>query len=444
MLIHYRALKVAAAIAAAVLLSLPFAGTASAQSCGPMDVTFIIDNSGSMTDVIAQVQQQVTKIADAVQAASGGDYQFGLVNMPANDVNILLDMGPNNRAALDAAVKQMSTVSSSGAGIAYDEALDTVLNHLPPRKGSVGQQTGTFAGQWRPTAAKIIMVITDTGPQGFDDSMGTHDQHAHAMAVLAASLGIHITAIFVPTGGGVDPAIDRPILQDLAKTSGGLFKETKADASDLADVIIDIVNACGGAGGGGASSNLVIDPQEIVLTNGQSGDVHITNFAPGPNHTTVYDAAAAEPDEFTVTFKPVANPELAATEEEIATITVGPNTFQGTHFVAVRATTSGAEDFAIIHVIVDCQPPFFYSSGQPQNQTVSRGSAATLKVTPGGDGPLHYQWYRGHTGITSSPIPGATSAQLSTDAANGAGEYWVRVSNACGSRDSSTAVVTQQ
>src|SRR6476646_117998 len=104
MLIHYRALKGAAAIAAAAaLLSIPFASTASAQTCGPMDVTFIIDNSGSMGGVITQVQTQVTKIADAVQAASGGDYQFGLVNMPANDVNILLDMSANNRAALDAA-----------------------------------------------------------------------------------------------------------------------------------------------------------------------------------------------------------------------------------------------------------------------------------------------------------------------------------------------------
>ncbi len=443
MLIHHRALKGAAAIAAAVLLSIPFATTASAQNCGPMDVTFIIDNSGSMTNVIAQVQQQVGKIADAVQTASGGDYQFGLVNMPANDVNVLLDMGPNNRASLDAAVKQMTTTSSSGAGIAYDEALNTVLNHLGPRKGTVGQQTGKFAGQWRASAAKIIMVITDTGPQGFDDAMGTHDQNAHAMAVLAAGMNVHITAIFVPTGGGVDPAIDRPIMQDLAKTSGGLFKETQADASDLASVIVDIVNACGGAAGGGAGSNLVIDPQEIVLTNGETGDVHITNFAPGPNHSTVYDATAAEEGEFTIVFKPVNNPAAGATEEEIASITVGPNTFQGTHFVAVRATSSGSEDFAIIHVIVDCQPPYFLSAGQPQNQNAGTGTAATLKVTPGGDGPLHYQWYRGHTGITSSPIAGANSAQLTTDTTNASGEYWVRVSNACGSRDSATAVVNQ-
>lgn len=441
MLILHRALRVAAVIAAAVLVSIPFATVASAQNCGPMDVTFIIDNSGSMTDVIAQVQQQVVKIADAVQTASGGDYQFGLVNMPANDVNVLLDMTANNRALLDAAVKQMTTTSSFGPGIAFDEALDTVLNHLGPRQGSTGKQTGTFQGQWRANAAKIIMVITDTGPQGFDTSMGTHDQKAHAMAVLAATLNIRITSIFVPTGGGADPAIDRPILQDLATTSGGLFKETQPDASDLADVIIDIVKACGGSSGAG--SNLLIDPQEIVLTNGESGDVHITNFAPGPNHTTVYSAEPAEEGAFTIVFNPVASPADSGTEEEVATITVGPDTFQGTHFIAVRANTGTADDFAIIHVIVDCQPPYFLSSGQPQSQTVGAGTAATLKVTPGGDGPLHYQWYHGYTGITSSPIAGAISAQYTTDTTNASGDYWVRVWNACGSRDSAVAVVNQ-
>ncbi|HEX9161738.1 MAG TPA: vWA domain-containing protein, partial [Thermoanaerobaculia bacterium] len=430
--------------AAAVLLSMIFTGPASAQQCGPMDVVFIVDNSGSMTNVINEIQTQVGKIADSVQAASGGDYQFGLISMPANDVDVLLDLGTNNRTALDAAVKQMSAISSSGAGIAYDEALNTVLNHLGPRKGSIGQQTGTFAGQFRASASKIIMVITDTGPQGFDDAMGTHDQNAHQMALLASKNDVHITSIFVPTGGGVDPAIDRPILQDLATTSGGLFKETKPDASDLSDVIVDIVKACGGAAGS-AGSQLLIEPQEIVLTNGETGQVHITNFAPSKNETpTQFTATPAEEGQFVTSFQPVATPAVAGTEETDLSITVGPDTFQGTHLIAVQATANGHDDFAIIHVIVDCQPPFFLSRGQPQSQTVKSGATTVLNAVPGGDGPFHFQWFRGHTGITSFPIPGATLQQLTTDPATTPGEFWVRVSNACGSRDSATAVITPQ
>ena len=78
---------------------------------------------------------KVGDIADAVQSASGGDYEFGLVPMPANDVVVALDFSPGNRTAFDAAVKTMGTVGSNGGGIAYDEALDTVLNHLAPRTG---------------------------------------------------------------------------------------------------------------------------------------------------------------------------------------------------------------------------------------------------------------------------------------------------------------------
>jgi VWA domain-containing protein len=443
MLIH-RALKGAAIAGAVVLLSLSFAGTARAQ-CGPMDVVFVVDNSGSMTDVISEIQNQVTKIADAVQNASGGDYQFGLVAMPQNDVDIYLDLSPNNRALLDPAVKRMTTVSSSGAGIAYDEALDTILNHLPERTGSVGAQHGTFKGTFRPNAAKIIMVITDTGPQGFDSDLGTHDQHTHAMALLAKSLDIHITGIFVPTGGGTDPSIDKPIMVDMVATSGGLFKETKPDASDLSDVILDIVAACGGASGG-VIRNLLIDPLELVLLNGQSGDVHIVNFNPSTKDAkVVYTADIPEENDFTAKFTPVAHPADPGTEEETMTVTVGPRALQGTHLMAIRASKgTGADDFAIVHVIVDCVPPYFLSNGQPQNVSVPRGQTTTLKVTPSGDGPFRYQWFRGHSGITTFPIAGATLQQLTSDPATGSGEYWVRVDNACGSRDSTTVVVTPQ
>jgi VWA domain-containing protein len=442
MLIH-RAFRVAAVAAIALLLSFSFSGTAIAQ-CGPMDVVFVVDNSGSMTNVISEIQKQVGKIADSVQTASGGDYQFGLVNMPANDVNILLDFSANNRQLLDAAVQKMTTVGSSGAGIAYDEALDTILNHLAPRKGSIGQQTGQFSGLFRASAAKIIMVITDTGPQGFDDTLGTHDQHAHAMALLAAKLDVHITAIFIPTGGGNDPAIDEPIMQDLAKTSGGLFRQTAADASDLSTVITDIVKACGGAAGGTGISNLIIDPDEIFLLNGQTGTVRIIELAPSPNAPTEWSAATPEEGEFTTVFNPIGSPESAGTEEESLSITVGPNTFQGTHLMAIRAQKGSASDFIILHIIVDCAPPYIFTSSQPKSQNVSSGSTAQLSVTPGGDGPFHYQWYRGHTGITSSPVTGATLPQLTTDPVTGTLEYWVRVSNACGSRDSDTAVLNPQ
>src|SRR6201999_1627239 len=160
------------AVAAAVL---GFGFPAAAQQCGPMDVTFVIDNTGSMSLVIANVQTEVGKIADSVEAASSGDYQFGLIALPANDVDVLLAMTGNNRAALDAAAQIMSTSGSCGLAASWDEGLNTAIN--------------------------------DTDPSGFEceRTPGVQDVFVHQLAAAAAKAGIHVTTIYVPDGGGTDP-----------------------------------------------------------------------------------------------------------------------------------------------------------------------------------------------------------------------------------------------
>ncbi|HSP16436.1 MAG TPA: vWA domain-containing protein [Thermoanaerobaculia bacterium] len=444
MLIH-RALKSAAIAAAVVLLSLTFTGTARAQQCGSMDVTFIVDETGSMTNVIANLQGQVSKIADEVVKASGGDYQFALIGMPDNNLDVLLNFAKNNRADLATAIGKLATSGGCG-GVPYDEAINTAVHSLKARAGSSGAQLNDFTSTWRANT-KIVIIITDTLPQAFTCAFqpGVHDKAAHDFAADAEKAGIHITMVYVPTGNTPEDTI-KAIMQDVTATSEGFFKEAKSDASDVSDIIQDIIKNCGGAQGGTGTSNLLIEPQEIVLLNGQSGDVHITNFNPSTATAQVsYSAEFAEEDDFTTKFTPIAKP-ASGTEEQTMTIGVGERTLQGTHLIGIRASKGvGADDFAIIHVIVDCMPPFFLSSGQPQNASVARGATTQLKATPNGDGPFRYQWYRGHAGITTFPIAGATGATLTTDtAAAGTAEYWVRVENACGSRDSATAVVTSQ
>jgi hypothetical protein len=434
-----RALGVVAAVLVGVVLAAP----AHAQQCGPMDVTFVIDNSGSMAGVISEVQTQVGKIADAVAAASGGDYQFGLVAMPANDVDVYLDMSPNNRADLNSAVTKMATEGSCGLGIGYDEAFDTVLNHRGPRTGSSGSANGNFNGTWRPQAAKIIILITDTGPQGFDCALGAHGTNAHNLAVLAASMDIHITGIFVPTGGGTDASIDVPIMQDVVSTSGGLFKESKDDASDLSDIIVDIVNQCGGVAGVG-SQNLIVDPTEVFLSNVESADVNVTLFLPATGTQATTYTASGLPADSSVQFLP-RTPDVQGTEARTMRITIGPDTPAGTYVVTIKASRDDiADQFNYVLVFVDCQPPFILGINDlgTQTQSVVSGQKATLRVVPGGNGPLKYQWYQGHSGSTAFPIAGATSSSLLTPAITTSTEFWVRVTNACGSRDSATATVS--
>jgi hypothetical protein len=435
---------VLAAVGACVFISL-CGPAAQAQQCGPMDVVFVIDNTGSMTAVIAEVQKQVGKIADAAQNASGSDYQFGLIALPANDVVVLLDLAPNNRQALDAAVVKMATSGSCGLAVGYDEGMNAAINHLGARIGPSGTQTGEFAGVWRPDATKILMIITDTDPAGFHCDRTDEEKFAVKLAQDALVQGIHTTGIYVPDGGGTDPIADPKILSDVATAGGGIFKQSKSDASDLSDVISDIIKNCGGVAG--ASGTLFVDPLELFLTNSESGKVTVTNFAPNKDGLRTEIKTFGQPDDFQVRFTPVTTPAIDKTEQTTIDITVGPDTPQGTYPVNIQTFREGLPSaFTYALVFVDCHSPYILPTpgNNPANTTVPSGGRATLRVIPSGNGPFRYQWYQGHSGSTWNPVAGATASTFLAPAATSPTEYWVRVSNACGSTDSFTATVSPQ
>jgi Ig-like domain CHU_C associated/Peptidase inhibitor I9 len=79
-------------------------------------------------------------------------------------------------------------------------------------------------------------------------------------------------------------------------------------------------------------------------------------------------------------------------------------------------------------------------TAQPQSVVINNGQSATLSVTATG-APLTYQWYIGDSGVTTSPIAGATGAAYTTPALSAATKYWVRV-NGCSAVNSATATVT--
>jgi hypothetical protein len=63
-------------------------------------------------------------------------------------------------------------------------------------------------------------------------------------------------------------------------------------------------------------------------------------------------------------------------------------------------------------------------------------------LTSGSTAAQTYQWYQGSSGDTSNPINGATGSSFTTPALTTTTSYWVRISNAVGSVDSNTAVIT--
>src|SRR5205814_6685335 len=74
----------------AAIVCLGLAGSAFAQ-CGPMDVVFVVDVTGSMGGAIDNVKKDLPGIITQIQTASGGDFRLGLVKFD-NTVIVVNDM----------------------------------------------------------------------------------------------------------------------------------------------------------------------------------------------------------------------------------------------------------------------------------------------------------------------------------------------------------------
>ena len=126
---YIRKMSTGLAVGALTLLA-GFSSSAFAQAapfCGAMDVVFIVDDTGSMGGAIANVKAGIASIAADVVAASGGDYQMGLVTFK-DDVQTDVDLAPGNEAAIQTGIAALAASGGNGGPEASDAALDTVIN----------------------------------------------------------------------------------------------------------------------------------------------------------------------------------------------------------------------------------------------------------------------------------------------------------------------------
>jgi hypothetical protein len=89
-------------------------------------------------------------------------------------------------------------------------------------------------------------------------------------------------------------------------------------------------------------------------------------------------------------------------------------------------------------IVSSCTPPSITS--QPQNQSVPAGSNAIVSVAASGPS-LSYQWYQGSNFDFTHPLGGNAPA-LFTPPLSTSTQFWVRISNPCGSVDSAVATVS--
>jgi hypothetical protein len=142
----------------------------------------------------------------------------------------------------------------------------------------------------------------------------------------------------------------------------------------------------------------------------------------------------------------------ATNEQVIAQIVAGDEYFNfGTILVTdpitvttrywVRATNPcGPTDSNVaVLTVPQCSLPIIET--QPQNVTLDAGATFSLSVVA--TGATAYQWFRAASGDPSNPVTGATGPVFTGSNANvGPTQYWVRVTNSCGSANSNTVTVT--
>ncbi|HJQ41140.1 MAG TPA: xylanase, partial [Thermoanaerobaculia bacterium] len=118
-------------------------------------------------------------------------------------------------------------------------------------------------------------------------------------------------------------------------------------------------------------------------------------------------------------------------------------TATGNYSVVVR-NAAGCSSAASAAQSVTVNPATAITA-QPQSATIPKNTSTTLSVTATGTGTLSYQWYRGTSGNTSTPIANATGSTVNTGKlTRGTYTYWVRVTGACGVVNSNTATINAQ
>jgi Mg-chelatase subunit ChlD len=135
----------------------------SASNRVPIDITFVIDQTGSMGPYIAAVKENVKKFANRLRS-QGFDYQLGLVRFS----DVIDWTSPGLTDDVGAFEKWVSTIEASGGGDIPENALEALK--------------AATKLHYRPIALKLAIIITDAPyHQLGEHGDGTTDQTTKSM-----------------------------------------------------------------------------------------------------------------------------------------------------------------------------------------------------------------------------------------------------------------------
>ena len=218
-------------------------------ACGSVDLVILIDTTFSLATAIGEMKRESEAIVSLLEKVSLGEYRLGLIAFD-DHIRVLEDLNgdptPAEKAeAVRRTIRTLRADGGDGGPEASDEAMNTAINGLA---AGVRPQSGDFTGEWK-SHSRILVLITDNRPGGFDDEFepGIDDRRALAFAAQALEKDIRISAIQVPTSGLTDvPDEDvASLMRSYAATTGGLYVSTRWSGKGTAEAILSIIKACG-------------------------------------------------------------------------------------------------------------------------------------------------------------------------------------------------------
>ncbi len=227
----------------------PPLGTGEIGKCGTTDLVIAIDTTHSMSAAIRDMKREAVRLLDLVSFVSGGEFRLGLISF-RDTITVEVDLGSTAdpqeaRNEVAWAIRRLEAEGGAGGPEASDEALRTaVLGLTAEGRGQIGD----FSGDWRANS-RILVIITDNLPGGFDDLYveGVDDVNARELAGQAQDRRVHISSVYVPSSGfqiEPDPRVAE-IMRTYPQLTGGVFAITQTSGLGAAEAIADIVDRCG-------------------------------------------------------------------------------------------------------------------------------------------------------------------------------------------------------
>lgn len=171
---------------------------------GGIDVVFLVDYTSSMGGAISGVKAGISNILSTISAESNGNYRLGLcifdeevgnlttpnygsntlyTSLPSSQ-KVAINVGGFNRTQFITCLEPLGNIGSTSAFQSQLNALATSFLPLGdgvgiPEPGGLGVNeivSNGIAGSFRSDAIKIIVLITDAVPGGYDDVSYSQDQ----------------------------------------------------------------------------------------------------------------------------------------------------------------------------------------------------------------------------------------------------------------------------